>query len=501
MAVSWKIENLAKSFGPVKAVENFTVSLDSGKIYGLVGGNGAGKSTLVKLITGVLKPDKGRILKEGKEIKINSPEDARRHRIAAAYQEFSLVPDLPVINNIFLNIEPAKYGFISISRLVDKSIDFLQKLEVDVPLDKLVRELSPTEKQVVEILKALILEPQLLLLDEPTNYLSEEQRDKLFKIMIEMKKNLGTTIVFISHRLEEVYRVCEQAIVVRDGRVVGIYDLTKTSMDEIIKAMIGEVTEKHPKYKPTKKSEVEREIKTSLLSVQHIYVTDKVRDVSLEVKRGEIVGLAGLLGQGQSEFLRAIYGLLPYEGIVKVEGQEMKFRSPFDALKNGIVYVSGDTNEGVFLLRSIKENISLIVNLERGLFWPVNNKIEEKLAYKFIDELHIKCKDPSEPVLFLSGGNRQKVYLARGFSVNPKVLLLDDPLKGVDIETKKEILDVIKENAHDKAILFFASDIKEMLPIVDRVVVFFDGRIIGEFVGEQIREDMILEASIKGMNR
>jgi ribose transport system ATP-binding protein len=498
MGEMWRLEGLTKSFGPIKAVEDFTCSLEEGRIYGLVGGNGAGKSTLVRLVTGVLKPDRGRILKEGKELVIRSPKDARRYGIAAAYQEFSLVPDLPVINNLLLNIEPTKLGFIDIDRMIDKVAEFMDKLGVNIPLDKLVRELSPSEKQVVEIAKSLILEPQLLFLDEPTNYLSEEQREELFKTMIEIKNNARTTIVFISHRIEEVFRVSDQAIVLRNGRLVDIYDLGKVSMDEVVKAMVGELAEEFRGYKYVPKATVEAVSGKPVISVRNLSVNDKVKNVSLDVGRGEIVGLAGLLGQGQSEFLRAIYGLLPYEGAISLEGRDVKINSPRDALKHGIVYVSGDTLEGVFLLRSIRENISLILNLWRGLHKPVLSKLEKEHAVKMIKKLNIACRDPDQPVLYLSGGNRQKVYLARGLTVNPKVLLLDDPLKGVDIRAKKEILNIVKELAGDKAVLFFSSDIKELLPIVDRVLVFFEGRVIREFKGEELREDLIMEASIKG---
>ena len=501
MGEMWRFEGLTKSFGPIKALQDISCSLEENRIYALVGGNGAGKSTLVKLVTGVLKPDRGRILKEGKELVIKSPRDARKHGIAAAYQEFSLVPDLPVINNLLLNIEPSKFGFIDIDRMIDRATKFMEKLGVDVPLDKLVRELSPSEKQVVEIAKALILEPQLLFLDEPTNYLSEEQREELFKIMTELKNSTKTTIVFISHRIEEVFRVSDQAIVLRNGRLVGIYDLKKVGVDEVVKAMVGELTEERSTYRYAPRAEEEAVPRKPLLSIKNLSVNDKVRNVSLDVKRGEIVGLAGLLGQGQSEFLRAIYGLLPYEGTIALEGKGISVSSPRDALRHGIVYISGDTLEGVFLLRPVRENISLILNLWRGLFKPAITKLERDLAIKMIKELNIVCRDPDQPVLYLSGGNRQKVYLARGLSVNPKVLLLDDPLKGVDIRAKKEILSIVKEFSRDKAVLFFSSDIKELLPVVDRVLVFYEGRIIREFKGEELREDLIMEASIKGVVR
>jgi ribose transport system ATP-binding protein len=495
----WELEGLTKSFGAIRAVEDFSCSLEEGRVYGLVGGNGAGKSTLVKLVTGVLKPDKGKVLKNGNMLAINSPRDARKHGIAAAYQEFSLVPDLPVVNNLLLNIEPVKFGFIDIDKMIGKATKFLEKLNVNIPLSKLVRDLSPTEKQVIEIAKALILEPQLLFLDEPTNYLSEEQREILFKIINEIKGGAKTTIVFISHRIEEVFRISDQIIVLRNGRLVGIYDPKRVSIDDVVRAMIGELAEEYRGYKYVgARMEAVLEKEKPMLSIRSLHIMDKVKNVSLDVKKGEIVGLAGLLGQGQSEFLRAIYGLLPYEGTIIVEGKGVKITSPRDALKHGIVYISGDALEGVFLLRSVKENISLISNMQQGLHKFVNTKAEKELAIKMIRKLNIACMNPDQPVLHLSGGNRQKVYLARGLTVNPKILLLDDPLKGVDIRTKREILNMVKELAKDKAVLFFSSDVKELLPIANRVLVFFEGSIIREFTGDQLREDLILEASIKG---
>jgi len=498
MKEMWRFEGLSKSFGPIKALEDFSCSLEEGKIYALVGGNGAGKSTLVKLVTGVLKPDKGKIFREGKELIIKSPRDARKNGIVAAYQEFSLVPDLPVINNLLLNIEPTKFSFISIEKIISQGKEFMERLNIDIPLNKLVRDLSPSEKQIIEIAKALILEPKLLFLDEPTNYLSEQQREELFKIMIEVKNKTKATIVFISHRIEEVFKVCEEAIVLRNGRLVGIYDLAKVNVDEIIKAMVGELEETYGVHKHVVKKEAEKLLKKPMLSIKNLYVKDKVKGVTINVEKGEIVGLAGLLGQGQSEFLRALYGLLPYEGTVMLEDREIKITSPRDALRHGVVYVSGDTLEGVFLMRSIKENISVVVNLQRGLYKLVDDDLEKEYASKMIRKLNIVCKDLNQLVLHLSGGNRQKVYLARGLVTNPKVLLLDDPLKGVDIRAKKEILDIVRDLAHDKAVLFFSSDVKELLPVVNRVLVFFEGKIVQEFKGEQLREDLILEASIKG---
>jgi len=497
----WKFEELTKYFGPIKALDNVSFSLESGKIYGLVGGNGAGKSTFVKLVTGILRPNKGRILKEGKELIIRSPKDARKHRIAAAYQDFSLVPDLPVINNLLLNIEPTKFGFINIEKMMERASKILERLHTDIPLYKETVELSPSEKQACEIAKALILNPQLLLLDEPTNYLLEDQREELFKILKELKNTTKTTIVFISHRIEEVFELCDEAIVLRDGKLIDIFNLREASMNDVIKAMAGESRAmiKHEHFLSTAPIQVTKKISEKpLLSVINLHVEDKVKGISINVRRGEIVGLAGLMEQGQSKLLRALYGLLPYQGTVLLGGRKVKIKSPHDALKQGIVYISGNTLEGVFLLRTIRENISMIINLKRGIYKLINRKMEEKYTSEMIKRLNIVCKSPNQPVLFLSGGNRQKVYLARGLTVEPKVLLLDDPLKGVDVMTKRELSKIIKELSRDRAILFFSSDVEELLPIATRILVFFEGRIVGEFTGKYMRKDLILEASIRG---
>jgi len=494
----WRFENLTKYFGPIKALNEVTFSLETGKIYGLVGGNGAGKSTFVKLVTGMLKPSKGKILEDNKELAIHSPRDARRYGIVAAYQEFSLVPDLPVVNNLLLNIEPSKFGFINIDEMIEKASMILERLHVNIPLSKEVAELLPNEKQACEIAKALILNPRLLLLDEPTNYLFEDQRKELFNILSELRSSTKMTIVFISHRIEEIFEICDEAIVLRDGKLVGTFNLKKTSMDEIIKAMVGEAKEYLYITEIAQTMEKKFGQESPLLSIKNLYVDDKVKNISIDVRKGEIVGLAGLMEQGQSELLRALFGLLPFQGTVLLEGREVKIKSPQDALRQGIVYVSGNTLEGVFLSRSVKENISMIINIKKGIYRLVNSRIEEKYALNMVKNLNIICRSLSEPVLFLSGGNRQKVYLARGLTVNPKVLLLDDPLKGVDIMTKKEISKIIKDISHDKVILFFSSDVEELLPVANRILVFFEGKIVGEFTGKYMRKDIILEASVRG---
>lgn len=492
----WTIKGLTKFFGPIRALEDVTFSIEEGKIYGLLGGNGAGKSTFVKLVTGVLKPDRGKILKDEKELLIKSPKDARNYGIVATYQEFSLIPDLMVINNILFNIEPLKFGFIDIEKMIERVSKILEKLHTNIPLFKEVRELSPNEKQVCEIVKALILNPQMLLLDEPTNYLYEDQKRELFAILKDLRNSAKTTIVFISHRIEEVFELCDKAIVLRDGKFIGMYDLKEMSVDEIIKAMAGE-SSRH--YYPVEISKISKETtEKPMLTIEHLNVKDKIRDVTIHIRKGEIVGLAGLMGQGQSELLRALYGLLPYNGKILIEGKEAKILSPRDALKHGIVYISGNSLEGVFLSRSVKENISITVSLMHGLYNLINNEAEEKYATDMIKRLNITCRNLNEPVQYLSGGNRQKVYLARGLTVNPRILLLDDPLKGVDIMTKKEITRIMKDVSREKVLLFFSSDLEEILPIADRVLVFFDGKITHEFFGQHIRRDLILEASLKG---
>lgn len=490
----WKIENYSKHFGKVTALAGVTITLEENKAYGLVGANGSGKSTLVNLLTGCLRQDTGRLFEDGKEIIIEKPKDALRYGVCAAHQDLSLVSDLPVVNNLLLGNETKRRGnFLDFSKTIERAREILQRMNVDIPLNRKVGDLTRDELQIIEIAKALVFNPILVFFDEPTSFLIEDQIKRLFEIIEELKRR--ATVVFVSHRLGEVFEVCDEVIVLRDGKNVARFDLKKANLNEVVRAMVGgKIIAASLRKK--KKSKVLGK-KKPFLSIEKLNAR-KIENLSLDVKKGEIVGLAGLVGHGQSDLLKALYGLISSRGSIKLEGKKLLITSPAEAIKGGIIYISGNTAEGIFPPRSVKENIAVIRNTSKPLFAHVNNKMDQNLANMMVKKLSIDCRNIEEPVRSLSGGNQQKVFVVRGLSVEPNVLLLDDPLKGIDIMTKREFSKIITEFSKRNAVLFFSTDISELLPIASRILVMYEGKIVDQFSGKRMRKDKILATAIRG---
>lgn len=492
----WKIASYSKRFGNVIALANVTITLEENKVYGLTGANGSGKSTLVKLLTGVLEPDEGKLFKDGEELIIRSPSDARKHGICAAYQDLSLQPELSVADNLLLGIETKRRGgFLNLDKTMHRTRNTLQTMNTNIPVHKTVKSLRPDEKQLVEIAKVLASNPTVAIFDEATSYLVKDQMDELFRTIKELKTR--ATVVFISHRLTEIFAVCDEAIVLRDGTNVAKINLREAGIDKVVEAMAGKRVMITPSRKQEKPADVSRK-EEPFFSVENLKVDQKIPKLSLSVKKGEIVGLAGLVGQGQSVLLRALFGAIPAQGLLELNGRKLSGKCPADFIRWGLVYISGDRTEGIFLSRSIKENIAIIKNAGQRLFAPINDKLERTLANNMVRKLNIECEGITQLARSLSGGNQQKVILARGMTVEPKILLLDDPLKGVDIMSKEDFFKITTELSKERAVLFFSTDVSELLAIASRILVIYEGTIVDEFSGERMREDEILSVAIRG---
>ncbi|MCD6536166.1 MAG: sugar ABC transporter ATP-binding protein [Thaumarchaeota archaeon] len=487
----WEIRNFSKKFGAVIALSNVSIVLDENTVYGLVGANGSGKSTLIKALTGVISLDSGELYENGVKRIIKSPFDAHKYGIHAAYQDLSLAPHLSVLENLLLGIRDSRS---KINDVIRYAMEIFRKLAANIPLDEKVESLTQEEKAIVELTKLFIRKPRLALLDEPTSYLTLDKVGKLFELINELKKS--TTIVFVSHRLDEVFKICDKIIVLRDGKKVFEADAKETSVEVLIDKMVGET--KKTKL-PTLEHPTQMKVQEKAILTIENFSAGKIKNFSLKVSMGEIVGIVGLAGHGQSDLLRSLFGMMRFKGSIRFEGRNLNLKSPEDAIKRGIVYVSGDRNtEGIFPHRSVKENLALIKNASNPLFFPVNERAEEKIASQMVKELSIDCESLDQPASSLSGGNQQKLFLGRGLSIKPKVLILNDPLKGVDIMTKMSFSNKIKKISEECAVIFFSSDVTELLPIASRIVVIFEGRKVAEFSREKLDTEKLLKAMLTG---
>jgi len=490
---TWKIVKWKKAFGQVEALKELSFELKPNRIYGLVGPNGSGKSTFVKAITGLVKLDGGKLFKDDCEVSIASPKHAWALGISAAYQDLSLVPNLSVKENLTLIAKNlARLRGSNHAALLQEFHTILDTLNFTAPTSSKIGHLSRREQQIVEIAKALGSGPSLLLLDEPTSFLTERDIERLFDLLRQMRSN--TTVIFVSHRLREIFLICDEVIIIRDGKTLATLDLRDVSINELVKIMSGGAS--------ITWESVRTEVTSSRDTESHYFLAEvearRVNKIKVMLKKGEILGIAGLVGHGQSEFLKAIYGIIPSRKRVELDGKPVIIDSPSQALRYGIVYISGTSSETTLPHRSIRENISLVINGLKSGFSLANIVSERQLASAMVSSLGIVCRSVDEPLRYLSGGNQQKCVLARALSLAPKILLLDDPLKGIDTVTKAQFYKLIAEAAKNAAILFYSSDVEELLPIVSRVIVMYEGTIVGEFTGAEMTRENILAAALRG---
>ncbi|ABG03372.1 ABC transporter related [Rubrobacter xylanophilus DSM 9941] len=492
--VSLSARHLAKRYGGVVALADGNLEVSSGEVVALMGANGSGKSTLGKIITGAVVPDSGTLLLDGEEVRFSSPHAARRAGIAAVYQELSLIPDMTVAENVWLAHEPLSRGLVKRRERRERTARLLELFRgvvgPSLGPDALVSRLSPGERQIVEILKALSAEPRLMILDEATASLDGEQVARLFELVGGWKAQ-GRAVVFVSHRMEEIFRIADRAVVLRSGRTVGEAETSRTTEQELISLMIeGGVTKRHIEHPPGPAGG--RKI---LLRAEDLRAPG-VRGVSLELARGEILGLGGLQGQGQPELLRALFGALPRSGRLLLGGREVRLSHPRQAMREGMAFVPGDRGrEGLLRVRSILENLMLPSWRRYGRLLDL--KRARRDAERIAGELRIVMGSLDDPVDTLSGGNAQKVVLGKWLLRAPQILLLDDPTKGVDVGAKGELYamlgDLRKEGV---AILLYSSDDEELLGLCDRVLVMREGRVRRELKSPELTRSALVKASV-----
>jgi len=489
-----EMKNIEKSYGGVRALKGVDFDLKKGECHALVGENGAGKSTLIKCLTGATKLDSGNIKLEGKEIILNSPKDSLERGIAAVYQEPMIYPQLSVVENLFLGKEIKKSnGSIDWKSQKKKAQELLLRVGIkENILDFPIGELSTAFQQLVLIAKALLFTAKVLILDEPTAILTEQETARLFEIIHSLKKE-GIGIIYISHRLEELEKIADRITILRDGESKGTFLLNEITRDEIIELMAG----KHLIEKKRK----EKNVGNTVLEVKNFTKKRIFEDISFEVKEGEILGFYGLVGAGRSELMQTIFGIIrPDEGELIFQNESINIRSPQQAIKLGIAYLPEDrASQGLFLNFSIIDNIRIsILDRFRKKLGFLDEEESIKLANNYLKLLEIKAPSIFTKVKNLSGGNQQKVLISKWLAVTPKVLILDEPTRGVDVAVKSEIHDLIFNlSAEGLPIIVISSELPEILKLSDRIIVMHEGKMTGVFQEkEDLTETNLIKASI-----
>lgn len=489
-----EMRGIVKEFPGVKALNRVDFTLLKGEIHALLGENGAGKSTLMKVLSGVYRKDGGEITLDGRPVDITGPRQAQKLGIGIIHQEMNLVPALTVMENVFLGREPQKaLGFVDRGRMRRETGEALKRLGTEIRPDALVGELSIGAQQMVEIAKALSYETRVLIMDEPTAALTERESEQLFKIVRQLAAQ-GVGIVYISHRMEELFALSDRITVMRDGTYVDTVVTKETSFDRLVRLMVGrELTERFPK----KSASIGEEV----LRVSHVSRAGVLRDVSLTARAGEIVGVAGLMGAGRTELARAIFGVDPIDrGEIHINGQMRPIRSCMDAIRAGIALITEDRkNQGLVLSMSVGDNISLAVLGDVCKRTFISKSAETRLIDRQIGELKIKTPRAAQLVKNLSGGNQQKVVIAKWLSANPKVLIMDEPTRGVDVGAKAEIYHIMNVlAASGVAILMISSELPEVLGMSDRILVMCRGRIAGELAAAEATQEKIMAYAAGG---
>jgi len=486
---------LTKSFTATPALDHVDFNLLPGEIHALLGENGAGKSTLIKLITGVYKKDAGTIHLEGKEIDPRSPRHAQELGISAVYQEINLIPTMSVAENIYLGRQPMRFGLINMRAATRQAHELLKTFNIDIDVTRDLSSYSIAIQQIVAIVRGVDLSVKVLILDEPTSSLDRHEVQTLFSVMRSLKER-GIGVVLITHFLDQVYEIADRITVLRNGRKVGEHRISELSKMKLISEMLGrELTEElDAGNKQGTNGRTDRE---AFLQVRGFGHRNKMEPFDLDINKGEIVGLAGLLGSGRTETAHLIFGIVKSEkGEAHVRGEKVSLGSPRQAIRQGFGLCPEDRKvEGLFPDLSVRENIILALQAKLGWFKFLSYKKQQQLAHEMIDALRIVTPDADTPVKDLSGGNQQKVILARWLVSNPELLILDEPTRGIDVGAHAEIINIIKRLAKDgKAMMIISSELAEVVDYSDRVVVLRDRKKLTELEGDEISENMIMQA-------
>ncbi len=490
-----EMRGINKAFGSNQVLKNAGFLLRDGEVHALMGENGAGKSTLMKILTGVYTRDAGTVIVDGKEVEYHNPQEAEKAGIVFIYQELNVMFDLTVEENLFMGKEITKgFGICDKKAMRKKAQEILDKMGVNIPVGATMSELSVGQQQMIEICKALMVDAKVIIMDEPTAALTQSETEALFEVIWSLRQK-GVSMVYISHRMEEIFELCDRITVLRDGSYIGTEEIKDVDMNDIVKMMIGrEIGERFPARNVKLGKEV--------LKVDKLTKNGVFHDVSFSVRAGEVLGVSGLMGAGRTEIMQSIFGNMSIDsGKIYIEGKEVQIKNPSQAIKAGIGFITEDRKtEGLMLEKSIEENVSL-ANLGKV---SRNNTVlssasEDSLVKKAIEEFHIKCFGPNHECNNLSGGNQQKVVLAKWIYTDPKILILDEPTRGVDIGAKKEIYSVINELAgKGVAVIMVSSELPEVLGMSDRIMVVREGEVRGIVNQDEANQENVMTLATGG---
>ncbi|RKQ28556.1 sugar ABC transporter ATP-binding protein [Oceanobacillus halophilus] len=488
------MENIHKAFGANKVLQGVDFTLEPGETHALMGENGAGKSTLMNILTGLFPQNQGKITIDGKETAFTNAKEAEEAGLAFIRQELNIWPQMTVLENLFIGREKRNaLGVLKEKEMKKQAEAIFKRMNISIPLNKEAGECSVGEQQMIEIAKALMLDAEVIIMDEPTSALTDREIEMLFQIMKELTSG-GVSLVYISHRMEEIFEICDRITVMRDGVSVATSYIKETSFDEIVKQMVGrELEDRYPERNPT--------YGETIMEVNGLTKEDVFADISFSIRKGEILGISGLMGAGRTEIMRSIFGIDSFDqGEIKIDGKAISIKTPASAAKQGLAFITEDRKEeGLVLDFSIRENIGL-TNLES--FSPngvVKGNDEKQFVKMMIERLKVKTESQETQAVNLSGGNQQKVVIAKWVGTAPKVLIMDEPTRGIDVGAKREIYHLMNElTDRGIAIIMVSSDLPEVLGMSDRILVIHEGKISGELARKEATQEKIMTFATGG---
>ncbi|MFO1442424.1 sugar ABC transporter ATP-binding protein [Bacillus sp. Bva_UNVM-123] len=490
-----EMKGISKSFSNNKVLENVEFNILPGEVHALMGENGAGKSTLMKILTGIYERDAGTIVVKGQEVHFKNAKKAEDAGIAVIHQELNIIPNLTVAENMFLGKELSisPIGITKDKEMKQKTKEYLNRLGIDIDPSIEAGQLSVGQQQMIEIARAVAAKTEVLIMDEPTAALTDREIEALFKVIASLKTQ-GVGIVYISHRMEEIFQICDRISVLRDGEFIGVKAIKDTSFDEIVKMMVGrQLGERFP--------DRDNEIGEERFKVENLTSKDKFSDISFSVRQGEILGIAGLMGAGRSEIMEAIFGYRSLSnGKMWIDGDEVTIKSPYDAIKRGIGFITEDRkSKGLVLPLSVRENFSLTNLLKISKNSMISMKKEQSFVNDMIQKLHVKTSSSELAVRSLSGGNQQKIVIGKWLGIEPKILILDEPTRGVDVGAKKEIYQIMNElTKQGVSIIMVSSELPEILGMSDRIAVIHEGRLTAILDKSEADQEKIMQAATGG---
>ena len=481
-----KTQGISKEFSGVRVLDNIDIEINKGEIFGIIGENGAGKSTLVKILSGIYTPTEGKVFFEGNEVDIKDPLHAKVIGISMIPQEFNLINELNVYENIFLGSEITRKGFLKKREMKKRTVSLLEELKKSIHPEEKIERLSVAQKQMVEIAKAIAFDSKLLIMDEPTTVLTLNEIETLFDLMRNLKES-GVTIIYISHKLKEVREICDRVMVLRDGKTISISQTDEADEEEMARRMVGrELSQVFPE-KVSPSEEI-------VFQVENVTSHGLLEDISFGLRKGEILGFAGLVGAGRTELAETIIGIRKKDsGKISINGKSVEIKSPIDAVKNKIAYLSEDRQgSGVITSFDMIKNTTLI-SLPAYSKILINNKLEKEKTKKYVDKFNIRAASLKTRLEFFSGGNQQKVSLAKSLDPEPEIFIFDEPTRGIDVNAKREIYRFMNELVMEGvSCILISSELEEIIGMCNRVIVMKEGRITGILEGEHINEEEIM---------